>query len=219
MNAKYTFDHWTISTARIIYNFLKGKQDLAQTVTWSFMELLRVHSHCLKTLPLLCLCMSFLLKCLTKTGSPYKSNKDSCVHLLCAGAYHWFLDYCQTVWSSAAWWEDRDAETESISMLPLSIWFNPNMFLMIFVPFWYFSKTHCLLVSTNQWTRFLLMYLEAGFSGADPDSAPYRVISRAAEQLRSVISGLQHWMSVTNVSAVQGSTHTLLLREKIYLTG
>lgn len=32
MNAKYTFDYWTRSTTRIIFNFLRGKQDLVLSI-------------------------------------------------------------------------------------------------------------------------------------------------------------------------------------------
>lgn len=49
----------------------------------SIVEVLRVHSHHLETLLLLCFCMRFLLQCLLKTACPYKNNKESCVTLCC----------------------------------------------------------------------------------------------------------------------------------------
>lgn len=175
------------------------------------MELLGVYTHCLKTSSLLCLCRRFLLQCLTKTSSPYKNTTDSCVHLLCAGPYHWLLDCFQTAWSSGAWWEDRDAETRSISMLPLSIWYHPNMFFMVFVLSGIFQRlSACWCQQTSvinslhvlrSWIPWLGSWLR-----------PLQRISRVAEPPRPIISGLQHRLSVTNISAVQGSTCTLLLR-------
>lgn len=158
--------------------------------------------------------MCFLLQCLTKTGSPY-ITVQTVVHTCCV------LGHITDSWivsrQPGAVVHDGRTEMQRLGASPCYHWLfgiirtcsSWSLYLSGI-----FSKTQCLLVSTNQCSQFSLTYSEVGFPGLDPGSDPYRGISRAAEPWRPIISGLQHRISVTTISAVQGSTCTLLLREK-----
>lgn len=173
MNAKYTFDYWTRSTIRIIFNFLRGKQDLALSVApalWNCYGFIAIAwKHYLYYVFAGVFFCSALLKLVVPIKTPQTVVYTCCVlgsQSLTPGLFPDSLEQ----WCMMGGQRCRDSEHLHVT----TIWYHPNMFFMVFVPSWYFSKTQCLLVSTNQCNQFSLMYSEAGFPGLDPGSDPYR---------------------------------------------